>query len=167
MEPPRQVPTPALMRCAESQRPSNANGLVISPFFLIMRYTGMRRRVGRYASGATSRRQLGLAAGTRQRRTDAGHSVARSVMTYLHTYVERLTGTVVRSGRRRRCSGLCGTADHRERVEHQWQGKNIWRLCKTYGGSLGIPMLKPHDLRHGVAMEVLEQQRWLPVGWTV
>jgi hypothetical protein len=35
-------------------------------------------------------------------------------------------------------------------------GKNIWRLCKTYGRIIGYPMLKPHDLRHG-AMEILEQ----------
>jgi site-specific recombinase XerD len=37
-------------------------------------------------------------------------------------------------------------------------GKNIWRLCKVYGRMIGVPELKPHDLRHGVAMEVLEQQ---------
>jgi len=36
-------------------------------------------------------------------------------------------------------------------------GKNIWRLCKTYGRHIGAPELKPHDLRHGVAMEMLEQ----------
>ena len=36
-------------------------------------------------------------------------------------------------------------------------GKNIWRLCKVYGRMIGVPELKPHDLRHGVAMEVLEQ----------
>lgn len=36
-------------------------------------------------------------------------------------------------------------------------GKNIWRLCKVYGRIIGCPELKPHDLRHGVAMEVLEQ----------
>ena len=36
-------------------------------------------------------------------------------------------------------------------------GKNIWRLCKVYGRRIGYPQLKPHDLRHGVAMEVLEQ----------
>jgi site-specific recombinase XerD len=36
-------------------------------------------------------------------------------------------------------------------------GKNIWRLCKTYGRMIGVPELKPHDLRHGVAMEVLER----------
>jgi site-specific recombinase XerD len=35
-------------------------------------------------------------------------------------------------------------------------GKNIWRLCKVYGRLIGCPTLKPHDLRHGVAMEVLE-----------
>ena len=33
-------------------------------------------------------------------------------------------------------------------------GKNIWRLCKTYGRLIGYPHLKPHDLRLGVAMEV-------------
>jgi site-specific recombinase XerD len=37
-------------------------------------------------------------------------------------------------------------------------GKNIWRLCKTYGRLIAVPELKPHDLRHGMAMEVLEQQ---------
>ena len=36
-------------------------------------------------------------------------------------------------------------------------GKNIWRLCKTYGRHIGAPELKPHDLRYGVAMEMLEQ----------
>lgn len=35
-------------------------------------------------------------------------------------------------------------------------GRNIWRLCKTYGRLIGQPRLKPHDLRHGVAMEILE-----------
>ena len=36
-------------------------------------------------------------------------------------------------------------------------GKNIWRLCKVYGRLIGYPELKPHDLRHGVAMEVYEE----------
>ena len=35
-------------------------------------------------------------------------------------------------------------------------GKNVWRLCKVHGRLIGCPELKPHDLRHGVAMEVLE-----------
>ena len=30
-------------------------------------------------------------------------------------------------------------------------------LYKTYGRIIGYPMLKPHDLRHGVAMEVYDQ----------
>jgi len=42
-------------------------------------------------------------------------------------------------------------------VRRPMEGKNIWRLCKTYGRLIGYPMLKPHDLRHGVAMEVYEQ----------
>ena len=36
-------------------------------------------------------------------------------------------------------------------------GQNVWRLCKVYGRLIGYPMLKPHDLRHGVALDVLEQ----------
>jgi integrase len=31
------------------------------------------------------------------------------------------------------------------------------RLCKTYGRLVGYRMLKPHHLRHGMAMEVYEQ----------
>jgi integrase/recombinase XerC len=47
---------------------------------------------------------------------------------------------------------------HGERRLMPIHGKNIWRLlCKTYGRLIGVPELKPHDLRHGVAMEVLEQ----------
>lgn len=41
--------------------------------------------------------------------------------------------------------------------------KNIWRLCKTYGRIIGYPMLKPHDLRHGVTMEILEHHHDLEV----
>jgi hypothetical protein len=42
-------------------------------------------------------------------------------------------------------------------VRRPMEGENIWRLCKTYGRLIGYPMLKPHDLRHAVAMEVYEQ----------
>jgi integrase len=42
-------------------------------------------------------------------------------------------------------------------VRQPMTGKNLWRLCKTYGRLIGYPQLKPHDLRHGVAMEVYEQ----------
>ena len=37
------------------------------------------------------------------------------------------------------------------------QDKNIWRLCKTYGRLIGVPELRSHDLRHSVAMEVIDQ----------
>ena len=68
----------------------------------------------------------------------------------------------------RRFCTQCGTDDtplfwstygHRRQglVRRPMEGTNIWRLCKTYGRLIGYPMLKPHDLRHGVAMEVYEQ----------
>jgi integrase len=41
---------------------------------------------------------------------------------------------------------------HQGKVRAPMTGKNIWRLCKTYGRLIGQPRLKPHDLRHGVAM---------------
>jgi hypothetical protein len=31
-------------------------------------------------------------------------------------------------------------------VRRPMEGKNVWRLCKTYGRLIGYPMLKPHDL---------------------
>ena len=36
-------------------------------------------------------------------------------------------------------------------------GKNISRLTKLYGARIGHSTLKPHDLRRGVAMKVLEE----------
>ena len=44
------------------------------------------------------------------------------------------------------------------KVRQPMTGKNVWRLCKFYGKRIGSPMLTPHDLRHGVAMEVLSQR---------
>ena len=35
--------------------------------------------------------------------------------------------------------------------------KNIWRLGKVYGRITGYPELRPRDLRHRVAMELLAQ----------
>jgi integrase len=78
-------------------------------------------------------------------------------MKFLQTYVERVltpeVGTVTGDtpffwsrwpGRH----GVCRVPT---------QGKNIWRLGKTYRRLIGVRELKPHDLRHGVAMEMLEQ----------
>jgi integrase/recombinase XerC len=81
-----------------------------------------------------------------------------AVMQFLHTYVdlvvvkqvERVTPDTALfwSTWGRRCVGT---------VRAPMTGKNIWRLCKVYGRIIGYPELKPHDIRHGVAMEVLEQ----------
>src|SRR5215813_238040 len=74
----------------------------------------------------------------------------RYVTQYLPTEVEEITPDTFffwsTYGQRRQ--GL---------VRRPMEGKNIWRLCKTYGRLIDYPMLKPHDLRHGVAMEVYEQ----------
>ena len=80
-------------------------------------------------------------------------------MRYLHAYVEQVVAPSVTilapetplfwSVWGRRSIGM-----HRAPMT----GKNIWRLCKIYGRLIGYPMLKPHDIRHGVAMEVLEQR---------
>ena len=63
-----------------------------------------------------------------------------------------------RAGKRHMTSRSAVThSAHRQSSRHSWQGQPIWRLCKVYGRIIGYPELKPHDLRHGVAMEVLEQ----------
>lgn len=81
-----------------------------------------------------------------------------SVMTYLHAYVERLTGTVGQIGPETPLFWSLWGRRTIGKSRAPMQGKNIWRLCKTNGRLIGYPMLKLHDLRHGVAMEVLEQQ---------
>ena len=157
MEPPRQVPTPALMDAliAAAQQRQRPRDIAI---FLIMRYTGMRRE-----SVATLQvRPLDGTWGLRRVRVKGGQTrdipLPESVMAYLHAYVEGLAHTVNPIGPEtplfwshwgRRAIG---------KSREPMQGKNIWRLGKTSGRLIGYPMLKPHDLRHGVAMEVLEQQ---------
>jgi integrase len=47
----------------------------------------------------------------------------------------------------------------RGKVRQPMTGQNIWRLCKVYGRLIRYPELKPHDLRHGVAMEVYTHHR--------
>ncbi len=81
------------------------------------------------------------------------------VMRFLLAYVERVLvpalGTVTNE------SFLFWSSWGRKRVgkiRQPMTGKNVWRLCKVYGKRIGYPMLKPHDLRHGVAMEVLSQR---------
>jgi site-specific recombinase XerD len=126
--------------------------------FLILRSTGMRRE-----SVATLRvRYLDPDWGLRNVRVKGGKirdiPLPRVVTRFLHTYVAQHLPTLTEGvtadtplfwstwGRRRQC-----------KIRRPTTGKNIWRLCKTYGRIIGYPTLKPHDLRHGVAMEILEQ----------
>jgi len=156
-EAPRQVPGPTIMDAlvkAARQR-QHLRDLAI---FLILRYSGMRRE-----SVATLRvRHLDWRWGVRNVSVKGGKTrdipLPSSVMQYLEGYVSEYLPTIVEGvtpdtplfwstyGQRRQ--GL---------VRRPMEGKNIWRLCKTYGRSIGYPMLKPHDFRHGVAMEVYEQ----------
>ena len=158
IEAPKQVPTPSLMdalieAARKRQRPRDV------AIFLIMRFTGMRR-----ASVATLQaRHLDGLWGLRRVRVKGGRTrdipLPEPVMRYLHAYVEQVVAPSVTrltpetplfwSVWGRRSIGM-----HRAPMT----GKNIWRLCKLYGRLIGYPMLKPHDIRHGVAMEVLEQR---------
>lgn len=161
--PPRQttspaVPGPAIMDGlieAAKQR-GRPRDLAI---FLLMRFTGMRR--GSVASLRV--RNLDPAWGLRDVRVKGGHSqdipVPAVVSQFLQCYVERLLT--------RECDGVTpdtplfwSTWGRRTvgKTRAPMTGKNIWRLCKTYGRLIGYPELKPHDLRHGVAVEVLEQR---------
>jgi integrase/recombinase XerC len=158
MEPPKQIPTPrlmdALIEAARSrQRPRDV------AMFLILRYTGMRRQ-----SVATLQvKHLDGVWGLRSVRVKGGKTrdipLPAPVMQFLHGYVAQVLPREIKPvtaetplfwsvwGRR-------AIGKHRAPMT----GKNIWRLCKLYGRLIGYPMLKPHDIRHGVAMEVLEQK---------
>jgi integrase/recombinase XerC len=155
-EAPRQVPGSAIMdalvkAAQQRQRPRDL------AIFLILRYSGMRRE-----SVATLRvrnldRRWGLCNVPVKGGKTRNIPLPAAVMQHLDRYVTQYLPTEVdvkpdtplfwsTFGRRRQ--GL---------VRRPMEGKNVWRLCKTYGRLIGYPMLKPHDLRHGVAMEVYEQ----------
>ncbi|MDE3243392.1 MAG: tyrosine-type recombinase/integrase [Nitrospirota bacterium] len=157
-EPPRQVPTPALMdalivAARERERPRDV------AIFLILRYTGMRRE-----SVATLQvRHLDGTWGLRGVRVKGGQTrdipLPGIVMHYLHEYVERvLARDLAPIGPETPLFWSVWGRRNRGKSQAPMTGKNIWRLCKVYGRLIGYPELKPHDLRHGVALEVLEQQ---------
>ncbi len=156
-EPPKQVPGPSIMDAVVEAAKTRRRPRDVA-IFLILRYTGMRRE-----SVATLRVQhLDGTWGLRGVRVKGGKTrdipLPSVVMKFLHAYVERVLIKQVEKvgpetpifwstwGRR-----AVGT------TRAPMTGKNIWRLCKVYGRMIGVPELKPHDLRHGVAMEVLEQ----------
>ena len=156
-EPPAQVPSGALMdalieAAKRRQRPRDL------ALFLVLRYSGMRRE-----SVATLRiRHLDATWGLRGVLVKGGRTgeipLPAAVMQFLWSYVEQVVSPqgaaldadtpLFWSSWGRRGIG---------KVRQPMTGKNIWRLCKVYGRMIGAPMLKPHDLRHGVAMEVYEQ----------
>ena len=156
-EPPAQVPSGALMdalieAARRRQRPRDM------AIFLILRYSGMRRE-----SVATLLiRHLDATWGLRGVLVKGGRTrdipLPAAVMQFLWSYVEQVVShqgaafdadtPVFWSSWGRRGIG---------KARQPMTGKNIWRLCKVYGRMIGAPMLKPHDLRHGVAMEVYEQ----------
>jgi integrase/recombinase XerC len=156
-EPPTQVPSSSIMDALVEAAKARRRPRDIA-ILLILRYAGMRRE-----SVATLRLQhLDGTWGLRGVKVKGGKTrdipLPAIVMKYLHTYVElvlrketaRLTPEtpLFWSTWGRRVVG---------KTRAPMTGKNIWRLCKVYGRIIGYPELKPHDLRHGVAMEVLEQ----------
>ena len=154
---PKQVPAPTLMdslveAAKQRKRPRDV------AIFLVMRHTGVRR--GSVAS--LRMRHLNGDWGLCGVRVKGGKSrdipLPGPLMAYLYEFVAKVLPKRVEhvspdtplfwSTWGRRAIG---------KTAAPMTGKNIWRLCKVYGRMIGYPELKPHDLRHGVAMEVLEQ----------
>jgi integrase/recombinase XerD len=80
------------------------------------------------------------------------------VIQFLQTYVEQHLPTLTESITAADTPLFWSSWGQRRqgKVRRPTTGKNIWRLC-NYGRIIGYPMLKPHDLSHGVAMEILAQ----------
>jgi integrase/recombinase XerC len=156
-QPPRQVPGPGILDALveAAKRRGRLRDLAI---FLILRYSGMRRE-----SVATLRvRHLDGDWGLRSVRVKGGKRrdipLPSAVMKFLHAYVKQVPVTE-REVMTPETPLFWSTWGRRVigKTRAPMTGKNVWRLCKVYGRMIGCPELKPHDLRHGVAMEVLEQ----------
>jgi integrase/recombinase XerC len=127
--------------------------------FLVLRFTGMRRE-----SVATLRvGQLEGEWGLRNVRVKGGKvrdiPVPALVMRYLDMYVREVLTPAY--GMVTPDTPLFWSSWGKRqigRTRAPMTGKNIWRLCKVYGAKIGQPALKPHDLRHGVAMEMLGER---------
>ena len=124
--------------------------------FLLLRFTGMRResvatlRVGQL-DGEWGLRRV-LVKGGKVRDVPVPAPVMRFLHEYAATVLAPEQGPVLPDTPLFWSSwGKRGMS----RTRAPMTGKNIWRLCKVYGAKTGFPTLKPHDFRHGVAMEVL------------
>jgi integrase/recombinase XerC len=153
------VPGPAIMDALieAAKQPRRPRDVAI---FLILRYTGMRRE-----SVATLRvRHLDDRWGLRGPPVKGGKMrdipLPSAVMEFLEAYVERVL--VKQVERVTAETPLFWSTWGRRAVgktRAPMTGRNVWRLCKVYGRMIGVPELKPHDMRHGVAMEVYEAQQ--------
>jgi site-specific recombinase XerD len=155
---PPDVPAPSLMDALIRAAKARGRDRDIA-MFLVLRYTAMRRE----AVARLRLRNLDGEWGFRGVREKGGKirdiPVPEPVMRFLYKYVNDVlraeNGTVdpetplFWSTWGRRSIG---------KVRRPMTGKNIWRLCKVYGRRIGAPTLKPHDFRHGLAMEVLGQR---------
>jgi len=156
-EVPRQVPGPSIMdalvdAAKQRRRPRDV------AIFLILRYSGMRPE----SVASLQVRHLDGGWGLRSVRVKGGKTrdipLPSAVMAFMHKYVARVLEP--QNGKVTPDTPLFwSTWGSRVvgKTKAPMTGKNIWRLCKVYGRLIGCPTLKPHDLRHGVAMEVLEQ----------
>jgi len=156
-EPPKQVPGSAIMDALVEAAKARRRPRDVA-IFSILRFSGNRRE-----SVATLQvRHLDGTWGLRGVRVKGGKTrdipLPAAVMAFLEAYVQRVLAKEVEqvspetplfwSTWGRRAVG---------KTRAPMTGKNIWRLCKVHGRLIGYPELKPHDLRHGVAMEVYEE----------
>jgi integrase/recombinase XerD len=156
-EPPRQVPAAELMDALveAAQRRQHQRDIAI---FLVLRYSGMRRESVATLRVSHLQGQWGLRGVREKGGRTRDIPLPSAVMTFLHGYVESVL--VKQVERVDSATPLFWSTWGKRRTgktSAPMTGKNIWRLCKVYGRMIGYPELKPHDLRHGVAMEVLEQ----------
>jgi site-specific recombinase XerD len=156
-EVPKQVPGSAIMDALVAAAKERARPRDVA-VFLILRYSGMRRE-----SVATLQiRHLDGLWGLRNVRVKGGKTrdipLPSAVMAFLHEYVARvLENQGEKVGPETPLFWSTWGRRSVGKTRAPMTGKNIWRLCRVYGRLIGYPTLKPHDLRHGVAMEVLEQ----------
>ena len=153
---PAQVPGPELMdqliRAARDRH--QPRDIAIFP---ILRFTGMHRE-----SVATRVRNLypewglrgGPVKGGKTRDIPLPAVVSQYVNQYVENSVAQAHGPLASDTP---ISWSTWGQRHRGTVTPPMTGKNIWRLCTVYGRRIGYPKLKPHDLQHGVAMEICSQ----------
>jgi site-specific recombinase XerD len=144
----------ALVEAAKSRR--RPRDLAI---FLILRYTGMRRESVAQLRVRHLDPEWGLRAVTVKGGKTRDIPLPSAVLRYLQAYVEQVLGE--QAERVALETPLFWSTWGRRAVgttRAPMTAKNIWRLCKVYGRMIGYPELKPQDLRHGVAMEVYEEQ---------